>query len=138
MGPSLVNIFLKTPFFEIVFFQYLQPQAKFHQMLYHEMYATGWIPFWLCWVLLYAEGMQVYYDMVVWNAKKFGYKIFVKNNEADQFIRSWREWYSQHYKGCKPEKFEERKVEEEEGKVEEERKVAELALQKKDEVICRE
>ena len=50
--------------------------------------------------MLYAEGMQVYYDMLVWDAKKFGHKIYVKDNEADRFIRSWREWFSQHYKGC--------------------------------------
>lgn len=50
--------------------------------------------------MLYAEGMQVYYDMLVWDAKKFAHKIYVKDNEADRFIRSWREWFAQHYKGC--------------------------------------
>ena len=35
MGPGIVNIFLKTHFFEVVFFQYMQPQAKYHQRLYH-------------------------------------------------------------------------------------------------------
>ena len=35
MGPALVNVFLKTHFFEVVFFQYMQPQGKYHQRLYH-------------------------------------------------------------------------------------------------------
>lgn len=53
--------------------------------------------------MLYAEGMQVYYDMLVWDAKKFGHKIFLKDNEADRFIKTWREWFSQHYDGCREE-----------------------------------
>ena len=54
----------------------------------------------MCWTKLYGEAIQVYYDMLVWDAKKFGHKIYVKDNEADTFIKSWREWFSQHYKGC--------------------------------------
>jgi hypothetical protein len=100
MGPGIVNVFLKTHFFEVVFFQYIQPQGKYHQRLFHEMYASSWLPYWICYIMLYAEGMQVYYDMLVWDAKKFGHKICVKDNEADRFIRSWREWFAQHYKGC--------------------------------------
>jgi hypothetical protein len=44
--------------------------------------------------------MQVYYDMNVWNTKRISYKLYYKENEADTFIRGWREWFSQHYQGC--------------------------------------
>jgi hypothetical protein len=64
------------------------------------MFATPWLPHWICYIMLYAEGMQVYYDLLVWDAKRFGHKIFLKDNEADRFIKSWREWFSQHYDGC--------------------------------------
>ncbi len=50
--------------------------------------------------MLYAEGLQVYYDMLVWDAKKVSYKLHYKDNEADRFIVRWREWFSQHYQGC--------------------------------------
>ena len=44
--------------------------------------------------------MQVYYDMLIWDSKKFGHKIHLKDNEGDRFIKNWREWFSQHYDGC--------------------------------------
>jgi phenylpropionate dioxygenase-like ring-hydroxylating dioxygenase large terminal subunit len=90
MGPALVNVFLKTHFCEVVFFQYIQPQGPYHQRLFHEMFCSAWMPHWLCYIMLYAEGMQVFYDMLVWDAKKFGHKICLKDNEADRFIRAWR------------------------------------------------
>lgn len=64
------------------------------------MFASSWLPYWLSAIMLYAEGLQVYYDMLVWDAKRVSYKLYYKDNEADQFIRSWREWFSQHYQGC--------------------------------------
>jgi hypothetical protein len=64
------------------------------------MFASSWLPYWLSSVALYAEGMQVYNDMLVWDAKRVSYKLYFKDNEADRFIKSWREWFSQHYQGC--------------------------------------
>jgi hypothetical protein len=64
------------------------------------MFASSWLPYWLSSIFLYAEGMQVYYDMIVWDAKRVSYKLFYKENEADRFIKGWREWFSQHYQGC--------------------------------------
>ena len=78
MGPGIVNIYLKTRFFEVFFCQYIQTQSKFHHRLYHEMFASHWLPYWLSSIFLYAEGMQVYYDMNVWNSKKISYKLFYK------------------------------------------------------------
>ena len=100
MGPGIVNIYLKSKFFEILFLQYLHTQGKYDQRLYHEMFSSSWLPYWLSAIMLYAEGLQVYYDMLVWDAKRVSYKLFYKDNEADQFIRNWREWFSQHYQGC--------------------------------------
>ena len=40
--------------------------------------------------------------MYIWDAKKFARNInFKKGEKADEFLKSWREWYSQHYEGCK-------------------------------------
>lgn len=44
--------------------------------------------------------MQVYYDLIVWEAKKFSRKMTYKDNEADSYILKWREWFSQNYVGC--------------------------------------
>lgn len=64
------------------------------------MFASSWLPYWLSAIMLYAEGLQVYYDMLVWDAKRVSYKLYYKDNEADKFIRNWREWFSQSYQGC--------------------------------------
>ena len=64
------------------------------------MFISKATPYWFSSVLLYAEALQVYYDMLVWDAKRVSYKLHYKDNDADRFIRSWREWFSQHYQGC--------------------------------------
>ena len=38
--------------------------------------------------------------MLIWDAKKFGYTIHYKNNEADRFVLGWRKWFSKYYQGC--------------------------------------
>jgi len=78
MGPGIVNIYLKSKFFEVLFLQYIQTEGKYHQRLYHEMYCSKWMPYWLSSISLLAEGMQVFYDMVIWDAKRFSYKLFYK------------------------------------------------------------
>lgn len=50
--------------------------------------------------MLRGEAIQVYNDMLVWDAKKFGQKVYYKNNEADDFILRWRDWFSKYYQGC--------------------------------------
>lgn len=44
------------------------------------MYASSYLPYWLTAVMLRAEGVQVYNDLIVWDGKKFGYNIFYKPN----------------------------------------------------------
>lgn len=100
MGPGLVYVFLKTHFFTTLFVQYIQSVDKYKQILYHEMYASNWLPYWITAVMLRGEAIQVYNDLLIWDSKKFGYKIYYKDNDADKFILSWRKWFSKYYQGC--------------------------------------
>ena len=55
------------------------------------MYASRWLPYWLTAVMLRGEGVQVTNDMYIWDSKKFGHKVFYRQNvEADAFILKWR------------------------------------------------
>jgi hypothetical protein len=47
------------------------------------MYSSKWLPYWLTAVMLQAEGMQVFYDMLIWDAKKFSRKMYYKDNKSD-------------------------------------------------------
>lgn len=44
------------------------------------MYASSFLPYWLTSVMLRGEAIQVSNDMYVWDAKKFGHRIFYKPN----------------------------------------------------------
>jgi hypothetical protein len=44
------------------------------------MYSSKWLPYWLTSVMLRGEAIQVYNDMLVWDAKKFGHKIYYKKD----------------------------------------------------------
>ena len=50
---------------------------------------------------LRGEGIQVYNDMLIWDSKKFGNKVHYKDNDADEFILKWRDWFSKYYEGCR-------------------------------------
>ena len=65
------------------------------------MYASWWLPYWVTGLMLKGEAVQVYNDMLIWDSKKFGHKIHIKDNEADDFILKWRDWFSKYYEGCK-------------------------------------
>ena len=101
MGPGLVYIFLRSPIFTAIFVQFLKPKGKQDNILIHDMYATWWLPYWLTSAMLRGEAMQVTNDMYIWDSKKFGHKFHTKENEADEFIVKWREWFSKYYEGCK-------------------------------------
>ncbi len=100
MGPGLVYVFLKNRFFSVAFVQYIQTVGRYDQILYHKMFCSKWIPYWLSSAMLYGEAIQVYNDMIVWDSKKFQRKAYLKDNEADTFIEKWRTWFSRNYKGC--------------------------------------
>lgn len=80
MGPGLVYVFLKTHFFTVLFIQFVQTKEPFKQYLYHYMYSSHWLPYWLTSIMLRGEAVQVYNDTLVWDAKKFGYNIHYKDN----------------------------------------------------------
>ena len=46
-GPAIVFIFLRSPLYKVAFQQFLQPNDKAHQIVYHEMYTNSYIPYWL-------------------------------------------------------------------------------------------
>ncbi len=84
MGPGLVYVFLKTHFFTIILIQYVQTKEPFKQVLYHEIYSSKWLPYWLTAVMIKAEAIQVYNDLLVWDAKRFGHNIYYRKNcDAD-------------------------------------------------------
>ena len=101
MGPGLVYVFLKTKLFTVLFVQYVQSKEKYKHILYHEMYSSWWLPYWVTAGFLRGEGIQVYNDMLIWDSKKFGNKVYYKDNDADEFILKWRDWFSKYYEGCR-------------------------------------
>lgn len=54
MGPGIVNVYLKSKLFEVLFLQYLQSEEKFHHKIYHEMFISKWMPYWASAIFLYA------------------------------------------------------------------------------------
>ena len=101
LGCSTVFIFLKSSIFTLVLVHYVQPKGKAHQVVTHEGYTPSWMPYWVSSLAIKLEGNQVTNDMYIWEAKKFGRNLnFKKGEEADVFLRKWREWYSQNYEGC--------------------------------------
>lgn len=101
LGCSTVFIFLKSPIFTIVLVHYLQPYENNRLIVYHEGYTSKWLPYWASALAVKSEGAQVTSDMYLWEAKRFGRKVhFRQGDQADSFLKEWREWYSQHYEGC--------------------------------------
>jgi cholesterol 7-dehydrogenase len=101
IGPGCVFIFVKSHYWQIVFKQFLQPRDKAHQYIVHDAITSKWLPYWATAAAAWMESTQVTNDMYIWNGKKFGRKIQLRENEeADVYIREWRKWFSQHYEGC--------------------------------------
>ena len=101
MGPSLVYLFLWSPYFQVTFFQTVTPLEKFNQRVMHRIYSTKPIPYWLSTLMLMGEVKQLFSDMNIWNNKIFGSKLsYNMKNDADKCLHSWRNWYAQFYEGC--------------------------------------
>lgn len=102
VGSGLVYLFLKSPFFETMFFQHIDTTEKCMQYVYHEIYCSSWNPYWFSALQLRLEAQQVLNDGVVWDNKKFGYSpYYSKESPADLTLLTWRKWYSQFYDNCK-------------------------------------
>ncbi|CAF0783309.1 unnamed protein product [Rotaria sordida] len=101
MGPSLVYLFLWSPYFQVTFFQTVTPLEKFNQRVMHRIFSTKPIPYWLSTLMLMGEVKQLFSDMNIWNNKIFGAKLsYNMKNDADKGLHSWRNWYTQFYEGC--------------------------------------
>lgn len=71
------------------------PVYKFTVALYHKMYSSWWMPYWLSAFLLRFYLVQVGSDKFVWNNKVFKKEIHYNlKTEADAALLKWREWYS--------------------------------------------
>jgi cholesterol 7-desaturase len=101
VGPGLVYLFLISPFYEAIFFQHTTTIDKFDHDVYHELYASGYLPHGLTALMLRLEAQQVTNDTYVWNEKVFmSEPIYQTESEADATILSWRRWFGQFYEGC--------------------------------------
>ena len=101
IGPSVVYLFLWSPYFKLTFFHTLTPLEKFNQRVVHRIIASKWIPYWLSSSMLMGEVKQLYSDMKIWNNKIFGEKLhYNSKNYADQRLHAYRNWYGQFYDGC--------------------------------------
>ena len=110
VGPGLVYLFLVSPFYEAVFFQHTTQVQKYTQEVYHELYASWYLPYCVTALFLRLESQQVMNDGVIWDNKKFGLEPRLRKDlESDAMILMWRRWFAQFYEGC-------REKEESEGK----------------------
>ncbi|CAF1487409.1 unnamed protein product, partial [Didymodactylos carnosus] len=101
LGPSLVYLFLLSPYFRATFFQTVTPIEKFNQRVMHRIYTNHTLPYWLSALALMGEVKQLFSDMNIWNNKIFGAKLnYNMKMEADKYLQSWRNWYAQFYEGC--------------------------------------
>jgi len=108
VGPGLVYLFLTTPFFNVCLMQYIETKDKYTQWLYHDIYASRYLPYWFSAILLRMEASQVLNDGVIWDNKKFAFNPTLNlGNPADKTLFDWRTWYTQFYKDCR--KYEEKK-----------------------------
>ena len=103
VGPGLVYLFIQGKFFETMLIQHIDTKEKYNQEVYHEIYCNWLAPYWFSALQLRLEVRQVLNDGLVWDNKKFGYKAFFTSNESDDYLISWRQWFTQFYEGCKEE-----------------------------------
>ena len=102
VGPGLVYLFLVSPFYEAVFFQHTTSVEKYKQEVFHELYASWYLPYCVTALFLRLECQQVMNDGIIWDNKKFGLEPRLrKDMESDETILRWRRWFAQFYDGCK-------------------------------------
>lgn len=101
IGPSIVYLFLWSPYFKLTFFHTLTPLEKFHQRVVHRIITLKWMPYWLTTLMLMGEVKQLYSDMKVWNNKIFTEELnYNMQNYTDKCLHGYRNWYAQFYEGC--------------------------------------
>jgi cholesterol 7-dehydrogenase len=102
VGGGLVYLFLKSPFFETLFFQTVVSLQRYKHEMFMHIYTSSYMPYWATALKLRLETQQVMNDGVVWDNKKFGMETYYNmKSEPDKMLFDWRTWYSQFYEGCR-------------------------------------
>jgi hypothetical protein len=101
IGPSIVYLFIWSPYFKFTVFHTVTPLEKFNQRVMHRVFTSKAMPYWLSTLLIMGEVKQLFSDILVWNHKRFGDKLHYNlKNYADRCLYAWRNWYAQFYVGC--------------------------------------
>lgn len=102
LGPGLVYLFLKSPFFETFFFQYSENLSRSEKQMTHEIWTQSFIPYWLSALKLTLEAHQVRNDCKIWDNKKFGSNPWyrIESDSPDEYLFKWRNFFCQFYDGC--------------------------------------
>ncbi|CAG9336309.1 unnamed protein product [Blepharisma stoltei] len=101
VGSGIVYLFLIGPFFEGVFFQHLRQIDKHNLEVYHEMWASNYLPYGITAIMLRGEAQQVMNDGKVWDNKQFAMKPnYNMMGDPDKLLLKWRNWYAQFFEGC--------------------------------------
>lgn len=102
LGPGLVYLFLKSPFFETFFFQYSDNLSRTEKQMTHEIWTQSYIPYWLSALKLTLEAHQVRNDCKIWDNKKFGANPWyrIESDSPDEYLVQWRKFFCQFYDGC--------------------------------------
>ncbi|CAG9311093.1 unnamed protein product [Blepharisma stoltei] len=102
VGSGLVYLFLKSQFFEAVLFQHLSPLEKYKHEVFHDMWASSYLPYCITALMLRLEAQQVMNDGKVWDNKQFAMSTYYDlREEPDRMLLNWRSWYAQFYEGCR-------------------------------------
>lgn len=101
VGPGLVYLFLMSPFYEALFFQHITSDDVFDHKVYHELFISNHLPYWVTAIMIRLEAQQVTNDTFVWSNKTFASEPkYNLASEADATILDWRKWFAQFYEGC--------------------------------------
>jgi len=100
LGSGIVYIFFKSAIQEILIIQYIQTKGDYEQLLFHDMYADWFVPYWFTALHLRTEASQILNDGVIWDNKKFSNTPYYNSKDpCDNLIIRFREWYAQFFKG---------------------------------------
>lgn len=101
VGLGVVFIVLKSPLYELVFHHYIRPEGRNFQAVFHDLFISSYIPYYMSSKICELEGGQVTNDMYIWEAKSFARKTNLKDNSNDEILGGWLKWSGQFYQGCK-------------------------------------
>jgi hypothetical protein len=99
LGSGIVYIFFKSKIQESMIVQYIQTKNNYDQDLYHDIFCTWYMPYWFTALHLRLEAGQVLNDGLIWDNKKFAYNPCFIDSITDEYLITWRKWYSQFFDG---------------------------------------